>query len=422
MLSKKRSLGLAVVSAMFVMATLMTVTGAAAQTEKVLHSFNNTGVGGDSPQAGLIFDSSGNLYGTTGAGSTYNDGTVFELSPTSLAGWSEKVLHIFGSSSQDGTGTFAGVIFDSAGNLYGVAASGGLYGYGDVYELSPNATGGWTEKILHNFNQNGTDGTDPFGGLILDASGNLYGTTDVGGVHGFGIAFELSPSGAASWTETILHQFDNNGVDGLNPEGGLIMDASGNLYGTTTFGGTNRNCNGSACGTVFQLTPGSGGSWTETILHDFGNGIDGRMPQAGLVLDSSGNLYGTTSYGGTHNNSGTVYEVSPAAGGGWTEKVLHSFGGSPIDGIDPVDTLIFDSAGNLYGTTSAGGAYGFGTAFELSPPTSAGWTEKMLHSFGNGKDGQYLAGGLVFDTSGNLYGTTIAGGAYGFGTVFEITP
>jgi len=409
----KRAVSLSVLAFLTLLATILPAQ------EKILHSFNNTGIGGDTPSAGLILDSAGNLYSTTSAGSTYNDGTVFELSPPSTStSWTLKVLHIFGSGSKDGTGTFASVISDPAGNLYGVAAGGGLYGQGDVYELSPNGAGGWTEKLLHNFNQNGTDGTDPFGGLIRDAAGNLYGTTDVGGEFGFGVVFEVSPTGAGTWTETILHQFGSVTDDGHNPEGGLLMDSAGNIYGTTTFGGPyNSNCTGT-CGTVFELTPGAGGTWTETVLHTFGSGSDGFEPQAGLVMDSTGNLYGTTSYGGA-NGKGTAFVLSSSSGT-WTEKLIHNFGASPVDGVDPVDPFIFDSAGNLYGTTSAGGAYGFGTAFELTPKSGGGWTEKQLHSFGNGKDGQYCAGPLLFDSAGNLYGTTLAGGAFGYGTVFEI--
>jgi len=179
---------------MFTLAMLTTARRADAQTEKILHSFNGTGMGGQAPEAGLIFDSSGNLYSTTSYGSTYGDGDVFELSPGSGGTWNTKVLHIFGSSSKDGTGTFAGVIFDSAGNLYGVAGGGGLYGYGDVFELSPKSGGGWTEKIIHNFNQDGTDGTYPFGPLTFDTSGNLYGTTTLGGTDGQGIVFPAAGS------------------------------------------------------------------------------------------------------------------------------------------------------------------------------------------------------------------------------------
>jgi len=401
---------------MFALASLLLATQAAAQTEKILHSFSSTGTGGLAPSAGLIFDGSGNLYSTTPYGSTYNDGTVFELLPASGGGWVEKAIHVFGSSTKDGTGSFAAVIFDAAGNLYGVAASGGQYGYGDVFELVPKTTGAWEEKILHSFNQNSIDGTYPFAGLILDAAGNLYGTTVQGGNSGKGIVFELSPTVSGPWTETIVHQFGSISGDGSAPEGTLIMDASGNLYGTTTLGGAKND------GIVFELSPTGGGSWMETILHTFGEGSDGQLPQAGLIMDASGNLYGTTSYGGDHNNSGTVFEVSPTGGGAWTEAVLHNFGNSSDDGVDPVDSLIFDSTGNLYGTTSAGGAYGFGTVFKLSPRTGGGWTEARLHMFGNGLDGQTPAGNLIFDASGNLYGTTVGGGVNDDGTVFEITP
>lgn len=419
MRNKEVSLGLAAVLATFLIGTLIAVTPAIAQTEKILHSFNSTGMGGDTPEAGLIFDSAGNLYSTTTYGSTYNDGTVFELSPPAsvASAWTERARHVFGSGGHDGAGTFAGVIFDFAGNLYGVTGSGGLYGYGNVFELSPSSGGGWTEKIIHNFNQDGTDGTYPFGGLVFDTAGNLYGTTTYGGANNQGVVFELTPSGSL-WTETIIHSFFTGVGDGANPEGTLIIDAAGNLYGTAPDGGAFGT---DFYGVVFKLSPGTGGTWTETVIHSFGHGSDGNTPQAALLMDSSGNLYGTTSYGGA-DNKGTAFELTPTGGGSYTEKLLHSFGSSTIDGNDPVDSLVMDSSGNLYGTTAAAGLYGFGTAFELSPRTGGGWTERTLHEFGSGVDGQFPVGNLIFDASGNLYGTTLGGGAYAYGTVFEIIP
>ena len=266
------------------------------------------------------------------------------------------------------------------------------------------------EKVLHSFNGNGADGYQPEASLIFDAVGNLYGTTYWGGTYGFGTVFELTPSGGGGWTETVLHSFQPNGTDGNYPIAGLIFDAAGNLYGTTSAGGTY------GFGTVFELTPEEGGGWTETVLLNF-NGTDGSYPHAGLAFDAAGNLYGTTGYDGTYHY-GTVFELTPTAGGGWTETVLHSFGNG-TDGASPFAGLIFDAAGNLYGTTSAGGTYGTGTVFELT-----GGREQVLYSFKSryGADGATPYAGLIFDAAGNLYGTTYWGGNYGDGTVFELTP
>jgi uncharacterized repeat protein (TIGR03803 family) len=275
------------------------------------------------------------------------------------------------------------------------------------------------EKVLHSFD--GTNGSSPFDGLVFDAEGNLYGTTYACG-YADGVVFELTPSAHGSWTESILHTFSNVGTvgDRENPYPGLIFDAAGNLYGTTEVGGPN------GYGTVFELAHEAGGSWTETILHGFsnkdGSGFD---PIGGLVFDAAGNLYGTTYGGGaygTPDGGGTAFELSPKPGGGWTEKVLHNFG-KGADGSQPHAGLIFDAAGNLYGTTLTGGAYGHGTAFELSRRSGGAWTEKVLHNFNdNSKDGFAPSASLIPDGAGNLYGTTANGGASGFGMVFEVTP
>jgi uncharacterized repeat protein (TIGR03803 family) len=285
--------------------------------------------------------------------------------------------------------------------------------------------GRWTEKVLHRFNHNGMDGIVPFSGLILDAAGNLYGTTVIGGVYSGGTVFELTPQTDRSWSERILHNFNDNGNDGAQPNASLIFDAAGNLYGTTYTGGANDG------GTVFELTPKAGGGWAERILHSFrGKSTDGRNPVASLIFDASGNLYGTTVEGGSSESCltslvttcGTVFELMPRAGSGWTEKVLHNFELSPTEGVNPHASLIFDNAGNLYGTTSSGGAYNYGVAFELSPADGGGWTETTLHSFGGGTDASSPFAGLIFGSNGSLYGTGFYGGAYSDGAVFEITP
>ncbi|MGA3054009.1 MAG: choice-of-anchor tandem repeat GloVer-containing protein [Candidatus Korobacteraceae bacterium] len=285
------------------------------------------------------------------------------------------------------------------------------------------------EKVLHSFNNNGGgEGIRPLAGLVLDAAGNLYGTTYEGGLYvgscgsyGCGTVFELTPTAGGGWTEQVLYYGFNNGGTGAYPGAGLIFDAAGNLYSTTSGGGYYYYPDG----TVFELTPTVGGGWTEQVLHNFGNGTDGNVPYAGLIFDNAGNLYGTTAGGGTHN-AGTVFKLTPTEGG-WTEQVLHNF--NDTDGANPEAGLIFDAAGNLYGTTWFGGTYGNGTVFELTPMAGGGWTENVLHNFGNGTDGAGAFAGLIFDAAGNLYGATYAGGTYssgycpaGCGTVFELTP
>ena len=279
------------------------------------------------------------------------------------------------------------------------------------------AGGAWTEKVLHNFNHNGTDGYWPIASPILDAAGNLYGTTFQGGAYDLGTVFELTPTGGG-WTETVLHTFSGY-TDGGSPWAGLVFDTAGNLYGTTPYGGDYY------AGTVFELTPTAGGGWTKQVLHSFSpDCTDGYEPYAGLIFDTAGNLYGTTSAGGTYScngsQGGTVFELTPTEGGGWTETVLHSFNSNGTDGIIPYASLVFDTAGNLYGTTVSGGTYNYGTVFKLSPG-EGGWTETVLHTF-NGTDGAAPYAGLIRDAAGNLYGTTFLGGAYGGGTVFELTP
>lgn len=421
MQGKKLSLGLAVVLAVFVVATLTTATLATAQTVKVLHDFRNAGfaIGGYTPSGGLIFDTAGNLYGTTQNAGAYNGGTVYKLSPNGSGGWTLTVLHNFDVFTKDGYFPYANVIFDTAGNLYGTTTLGGAYGQGTVFELSPSGSGGWTEKLLHSFG-NGTDGATPNAGLILDAAGNLYGTATFGGTYGGGIAFELKHTSGGSWAEKVLHSF-GNGTDGLYPESSLLMDASGNLYGTTQDGGIYFG----GRGTVFELKPQAGGHWAEAVLHSFGNNVggqDGQYPQTGLVFDVAGNLYGTTYEGGALLN-GTVFELTPAGGGTWTETVLYQFNDPNLsDGAFVSSGVIQDSAGNLYGETAQGtGNTFYGSVFRLTLTGGVG-AETQLITFAKQSFGSLPEGGLILDSAGNLYGTTELGGPGGGGMVFEVTP
>ena len=336
--------------------------------------------------------------------------------------WTEAVVYAFGHTQANGKGPVGGLIFDAAGNLYGTTRDGGDYNDGTVYELVHNADGTWTEKVLHSFND--TDGAGPYAPLIFDTAGNLYSTTQVGGAYNSGTAFELTPTGGGDWTEQVLHSFGYD-TDGMYPTAPLVFDAGGNLYGTTGYGGEYQSG-----GTVFKLSPTMGGGWTEQVLHSFGSGVDGREPYAGgLIFDSFGNLYGTTAYGGINvcgegsGNCGTVYELMPTGGGNWTEQVLYNFTDNFNDGHFPTSSLLFAAAGNLYGTTLyGGGRNNAGTVFKLTP-AGGGWTEQLLYSFtGTNGDGTNPGGGLIPDGAGNLYGATFGGGAYDGGTVYEIAP
>jgi uncharacterized repeat protein (TIGR03803 family) len=412
--------------------------------DQLLYSFVKARNVDDDPESALVRDSVGNLYGTTDSYGDYAAGNVFELSPQTGGGWAETVLHNFTSKNGDGQKP-SGLILDATGNLYGVTSYGGnsdcvsdgYPGCGTVFELSPQAGGNWTETILYNFQNNGEDGTLPYGNLALDAGGDLYGTTEIGGQTGRGTIFELSPKSGGGWSETILYTFQDNGTDGQFPVSGLIFDGKGNLFATTLGGGSFRGsyCNATGCGTVFELSPKSEGGWTESVLHSFQeNGTDGYSPLGTLVLDAAGNLYGTADSGGASclagNGCGVAYELSLKSSG-WKEKILHSFGGTATDGELPEAGLIFDAEGNLYGTTGLGGSHqcangsamGCGTVYELSRKSGGGWTETILHNFRSGHaDGHAPNGAVIFDPEGNLYGTAALGGADGGGVVYTFTP
>jgi uncharacterized repeat protein (TIGR03803 family) len=407
--------------ATILVAALCLTSAWAADRETVLYSFGadpSNGVGGST----LIRDSAGNLYGVSGSGGPYQCGIstcgiVFELSRAAGGGWTQAILHSFGNGSD---GSYPnGLMMDAAGNLYGVTESGGLNGAGIAYELSPSPGGGWTEAVLYNFSRGGLYGNGTYN-LVKDAAGNLYGTAIAGGAYGWGSVFELSPGQGGTWTLTELYSF-GNGHDGQAPESGVVMDAAGNLYGTTYQGGTNCPSLG-GCGIVYELSPGQGGNWTETVLHNF-NLNDGFHPWATMIMDASGNLYGTTEQGGTNCapfGCGTVFELSPGDGG-WIETVLHSFNNDLVDGYSPLAPLIWDSNGNLYGTTLEGGSQYYGVVFELSPRGDS-WKETILHKFNNLDNGVGIFGAVVMDRAGNLYGTTGYGGIYDYGVAFELTP
>jgi len=409
------------ISLSFVVVALLSMCSfSSAQQETILLDLTlNFGVGGD-PQANLLRDAKGNLYGTTSFGGLKGGGTVFELQRGPNGTWTRKVLYPFKVGIYDGQRPQGGVIFDAAGNLYGTTFWGGLYNQGEVFELIPQATGYWKEKVLHSFGGTTQDGQNPNAGVIFDSLGNLYGTAMNGGGHGVGIVYELMPQSNGTWKEKILHTFNIDGTDGYVPLAGVVMDGRGNLYGDTNGGGT------LVGGTVFELSPTAQGPWRETILHNFSfNGADGSYPYGVPVFDRSGNLYGVTNAGGLEGSygAGIVFELSPAGKGSWTEAILHNFNDSTGDGVAPSAGMIFDHRGNLYGVTQAGGTYNLGTVFELSPATGGGWSEAVLYNFGSvSDDGIAPLASLIFDPAGNLYGTTDEGGTTGYGTVYEITP
>ncbi len=308
----------------------------------------------------------------------------------------EIVIYTFcplGYNCTDGLYPASSLTFDRAGNLYGTTYYGGAFGAGTVYELSPNGSGDWNETVLYSFT-GGADGAYADGNVIFDSMGNLYGTAADGGANGDGVVFELSPAGT-SWTETVLYNFAG-GADGANPGTGVIMDPKGNLYGTNSAG-------------VFELRL-SGGGWTNRVVY-------GVSPEGGLTMDTAGNIFGAGWVPGW-----SVFELSPNGNGGWNPTVLHSFDGVDHDGLEAFGTPAFDQAGNVYGTTCFGGAYGDGTVYKLRPITKGKnkgeWTESILHSFKGGQDGACPMAGLVLDAAGNIYGDTT--GYYGYGTVFEL--
>jgi uncharacterized repeat protein (TIGR03803 family) len=399
---------------MVFMSSAVVTPSAPAQTFKVIYDFTG-GAGGVYPWAGLTIDKAGNLYGTTELGGAAGFGLVFKLAPKN-SGWLLTPLYSFQGGS-DGKGPEAPLAIGADGSLYGTTVFGGTDNCGTVFNLRPGPTrpvsvfAPWSETVLHNLGQSGSDGCNPYSGVTLDQAGNVYGTTSAGGYGGNGIVFELTLAGDR-WNESVVHAFAGPG-DAAAPFSGVTFDNSGNLYGTTFLGGVMGN------GAVYELTP-SGSGWTEKVLYSFQFGSDGGDVYAGLILDQAGNLCGAAASGGLHNG-GTVFQLI-RSDGKWTFETLYALSG--IEG--PYSSLVMDAAGNLYGTSVFDGAYDYGSVFKLTPHYG-GWTYTDLHDFTRGSDGGYPYGGLVLDANGNLYGTTPVGGnpndcVGGCGVVFEITP
>ncbi len=385
---------------------------AQAQTYNVLHNFTG-GQDGATPTAGVTLDRAGNLYGTASTGGTGN-GSVYELKRRG-GSWILNPLYEF-TGGADGQNPVSRVIFGRNGTLYGTTYGCNFYNCGTVFNLRPRPTTctavfcSWLESVIYSFSGY-SDGDHPgYGDLIFDSANNIFGTTIDGGSYGVGVLYQVSSSGI----ETVLFNF---GLNESYPYGGVVMDGAGNLYGTAWAGGT------LAGGTAYQLVP-NGSGWTENTLADFGCNSEGDYPWAGFVFDSQGNIYGANSDAGPScpsGGGGTVFELTPS-GGTWTLNTLYNnWGGAVNSNCGPRAALTMDAAGNLYGTTYCDGVNSLGNVFELSPSNGT-WTYTDLYDFTGQSDGRNPVSNVSIDGSGNLYGTTSAGGSQGFGVVWEITP
>jgi hypothetical protein len=471
MTHKKRSPGIIRICLLFAVTLMLAVPASAEWKEKVLYSFQGV-PDGATPTGAVVFDKAGNLYGATldGGASTCDGpgqcGTVYKLAPPATKGgaWTETVLYIFkGHAQNDGATPEGGLLIDEAGNLYGTTGYGGsgpclllggAVGCGTVYELSPPAKQGdpWTETVLYSF-QGGKDGYVASGDLVFDKAGNLYGATLFGGGKGTtcdslyggqcGTVFKLSPpkTKGGKWTEKVLHRFAGIAQgkqygDGASPNGGLVLDGKGAIYGTTEFGGNGNDiCNGGngfdGCGIVFALPPPARqhASWSEKVLHRFnGRPNDGSGPQVGVVLGRGGELCGTTIGGGSQED-GVVFKLAPPAqnGNSWKESLIHVFTGGD-DGQGPWAGLIPGPNGSFYGAAGGTPSRG-GLIFRMKPPasTSGGaWAFDVLYDFTGSPDG-YDPLKLTFGKGGVIFGVTLYGGTGqscqgGCGTVFRAAP
>jgi uncharacterized repeat protein (TIGR03803 family) len=382
--------------------------------ENVLFSFNGTTDGGY-PDTDLVVDAAGNLYGTTVEGGDYTSGTVFELTPSG-GGWIHTVLYSFHGGA-DGGEPYKGVTLDAEGNLYGSAVTGGTGGSCEggcgVVYKLTNTGGAWNETVLHDFT-GGNDGSGPGAPLTLDAAGHLFGMTPTGGRYGLGVIFGLAPRPSGRWSFRVIHSFTGGNDGATGSAGRMIFDAAGDLYGVATVGGANGD------GTAFRLRQTDSGRWMLTTLYAFKGEPDAAFPYGGLVFDAAGNLYGTTYYEGA-DELGAVYELTPTHAGAWKERVLYSFTGTP-DGASSISNLVFDAAGNLFGTTSEGGASGVGTIFQLTPGPSGTWSESVAYSFTGAPDGALAYDGLVAGPDGTFYGATVHGGTDDEGAIYSFTP
>jgi uncharacterized repeat protein (TIGR03803 family) len=395
----------------FVIAAALILGTVAAQAvnQQVIYNLPGGSSGGANAHSNLVVTSSGLIYGTAASGGFKNNGTVFELRPKAGGGWNVRTIHFFKGGS-DGYNPVGNIVFDASGNLYGATSSDGG---GTVYQLAPNGNGSWTLRTIYSF-QSYPNANTPYAGLTIDASGNLYGTTNSGGANGVGAIYKLSPNGDGTWSESVLYSFGSFSGDGQYTWAEPVFDAAGNIYGTTVLGGAYGS------GTVYRLSPNSDGTWTETILYSFTGQADQGVPKDAVWLDSSGNIFGTASADGT-SGAGTVFELSSNSNGSWTEKTLHTFG-AVGDGYRPFSNLTPDAAGNLYGTTYVGGAYGAGCVYRLHPGADGRWSENVVYSFTGLSDGNAPATGVTLGGKGVFYGGTELGGSAAMGVIYALKP
>ena len=384
----------------------------AAGVPQIIYSFAG-GNDGEYIDSDLVIDGAGSLYGTSVQGGDFGSGTVFRLTP-SANGWTHTVLYSF-TGGTDGGEPYKGVTLDSQGNLYGTAVTGGggscEGGCGVAYKLT-NSGGVWTQTVMHTFTGS-DDGSGPGSGLTLGSRGALYGMTPTGGMNGLGVVFKLIPLQNGAWNLKVIHAF-TGGTDGAGGSAGRLLRYKGSLYGVTTVGGVNGK------GVVFKLTH-LPGIWQFTTLYAFKGQPDAGFPYGALAPDSQGHLFGTTYYDGA-NNLGSVYQLARQPEGTWQERVLYSFKGGR-DGIGSISNVVFDKTGALYGTTSAGGAScDCGVIFKLAPGGNGTWTESVTYRFKGAPDGAYAYNGMVGDSAGNFYGTTVHGGTGDDGVIYKFTP
>ena len=396
-------------------AALLVSTAWAVSTTQLIYSFAGD-EDGEYTDSDLVIDSAGNLYGTTVLGGDFSSGSVFQLSPSGNT-WTHTVLYSFTGLS-DGGQPYKGVTLDAQGNIYGTAVIGGKFGAcpedgcGVVYKLT-NAGGTWTQTVIHAFN--GNDGYGPGQGLTFDKAGNLYGMTATGGANGLGVIYQLKPQQDGSWKLRVIHAFTGGNDGSSGSAGRLLLDGAGNLYGVATAGGANGK------GTAFRLTPAQNGTWNFATLYAFKGQPDAGFPYGGLAMDAAGNLYGTTYYDGA-NNLGSVYQLSPGQGGKWRERVLYSFQGGR-DGANSISNLVIGKRGNLYGTTSEGGAgCSCGTIFRVGKDINGNWKEEVVYRFGGVPDAGFAYNGMVADSAGNMFGATVHGGVADEGAIYKFVP
>jgi len=394
-----------------ILAFILISVGASSQSQfKLLYGFRGGDDGADVTDK-VVLDAQGNIYGITAFGGTDGVGIVFELTPEPNNQWNKTTLYSFQKNGP--SSPYGGMVLAPTGGLYGTTQFGGTYHRGTIFEVAPNR-GDSNFTVLYSFGAPGDNAGGPWDSLLVDASGNLFGTG--------GDVFELSPFTGA-WFETTIVDF--NGENGFFPQAGLVTDAAGNLYGATTNGGGSPKCVNFGCGTIYELIPvfdGPHGVWYERVLHAFGFvQDDGIEPGLGnLAIDAGGHIYGTTRGGGT-NGAGMIFKLTPSAIGRWEESVIYNFTGS-ADGDGPTGGVTLGPDGILYGTTIAGGGRcGCGLIYKLSPGPDGQWQYTVLHTF-QGFDGDEPDANLTIDSQGNLYGTTLTGGPGGAGVVFELTP